>query len=100
MEIQPPGFDATDGYWVTARRLRVFPRDKVQFERAKIYFNGKKAFALPLYVLPLDGSFDPATDLFAFNSRGGVGINFPVYYQASGGGTGAVFLRNNLGRRL
>ncbi len=97
VELPPPGFDATDGYWVTARRLRVFPRDKVQFERAKIYFNGQKAFALPIYVLPLDGSFNPQTDILAFNSRGGIGVNFPLYYQANGRGTGTVFLRNVMG---
>jgi hypothetical protein len=97
VELPPPGFDATDGYWVTARRLRVFPRDKVQFERAKIYFNGQKAFALPLYVLPLDGSFNPTTDILAFNSRGGVGVNFPVPYLANSRGTGTLYLQNQMG---
>lgn len=97
VELPPPGFDATDGYWVVARRLRVFPRDKVQFERAKIYYNGKKAFSLPLYVLPLDGSFNPTTDIVAFNSRGGIGVNFPLAYQASGRGTGTVYLQNRQG---
>jgi len=97
VELPPPAFDATSGYWVTSRRLRVFPRDKVQFERAKIYYNGAKAFSLPLYVLPLDGSFNPATDFVAFNSRGGIGVNFPVPYQANGHGTGTLFLQNGLG---
>ncbi len=97
VELPPPGFDATDGYWVSARRLRVFPRDKVQFERAKIYFNGQKAFALPLYVLPLDGSFNPTTDIVAFNSRGGIGVNFPVAYLASARGTGTLYLQNRQG---
>ena len=36
VELPPPDFNVASGYWVAARRLRVFPRDKVQFERASI----------------------------------------------------------------
>ena len=97
IELPPPAFDVGAGYWVAARRLRVFPRDEIQFERASVYYNGGKAFKVPLYVLPLDGSFNPTTDLFAFNSAGGLSVRFPIFYQASRGGTGALILRNNPG---
>ena len=97
VELPPPAFDVGAGYWVAARRLRVFPRDEIQFERASIYYNGGKAFKVPLYVLPLDGSFNPTTDLFAFNSAGGLGVRFPIFYQASKKGTGALILRNEPG---
>ncbi len=97
VELPPPAFDVGAGYWVAARRLRVFPRDEIQFERAAIYYNGGKAFKVPLYVLPLDGSFNPTTDIFAFNSSGGLSVRFPVFYQASKGGTGALIFRNDPG---
>lgn len=97
VELPPPNFDATDGYWVTARRLRVFPRDKVQFERASIYYNGKRAYSLPLYVLALDGSFDPLNDVLKYNSSGGLEVKFPLTYMASRRGTGTVFLRREQG---
>lgn len=97
IELPPPNFNAQSGYWVSARRLRVFPRDKVQFEHASVFFNGKKAFGFPVYVLPLDGSFNPQTDLISFNSSAGAKITFPFYYQASKRGTGAVFFRNEMG---
>jgi len=97
VELPPPSFNVANGYWVAARRLRVIPRKEIQFERASIYFNGGKAFKLPLYVLPLDGSFNPTTDLFAFNTAGGVTVRFPVFYQASRSGTGTLFLRNDPG---
>ncbi len=97
IELPPPAFDVGAGYWVAARRLRVFPRDEIQFERASIYFNGGKAFKVPLYVLPLDGSFNPTTDLFAFNSEGGLSVRFPITYMASKGGTGSLILRNEPG---
>ena len=95
VELPPPAFNVDTGYWVAARRLRVFPRKEIQFERATTYFNGGKAFKLPLYVLPLDGSFNPTTDLFAFNSAGGVTVRFPFYYQASKSGTGTLLVRND-----
>ena len=97
VELPPPAFDVGSGYWVASRRLRVFPRDEIQFERASVYYNGGRAFKVPLYVLPLDGSFNPTTDLFAFNSAGGLSVRFPVFYQASKSGTGAVILRNDPG---
>jgi hypothetical protein len=97
VELPPPTLNVERGYWVASRRLRVFPRDKVQFERASIYFNGKKAFGLPLYVLPLDGSFNPTTDMLSFNSQGGAALKFPFYYQASKVGTGAVYLNRDQG---
>ena len=97
VELPPPSFNVSNGYWVAARRLRVFPRDEIQFERASIYYNGGRAFKQPLYVLPLDGTFNPTTDLFAFNTSGGFSVRFPFYYQASKSGTGALFLRNDPG---
>ena len=81
--------------------LRVFfPRDEIQFERASIYYNGGKAFNVPLYVLPLDGSFNPTTDIFSFNSQGGLSVKFPIFYQASKGGTGALIVRQRTRRRV
>ena len=97
IELPPPVYDVGAGYWVAARRLRVFPRDEIQFERASIYYNGGKAFNVPLYVLPLDGSFNPTTDIFSFNSQGGLSVKFPIFYQASKGGTGALIVRNEPG---
>ena len=95
VELPVPNADQKSGYWVTARRVRVFPRDEVQFERATIYFNGGKAFGAPVYVLPLDGSFNPTTDMFSFNSEGGLAVKFPFYYQASKHGTGSITFRND-----
>lgn len=96
VELPPPNFNVKAGLWVTARRLRVFPRDEVQFDHASIYVNGGKAFGMPQYVLPLDGSFDPQTDMVSFNTSGGIGLRVPYYYQASKYGTGAVFFNNSM----
>lgn len=97
VELPPPEFNVNSGYWITSRRLRVFPRDKIQFERASVFFNGGRAFKAPLYVLPLNGGFNPTIDLFSLTSQGGVRLKVPYYYQASRGGTGAIFLRNEPG---
>lgn len=97
VELPPPEPNVTSGYWVASKSLRVFPRQRVQFQRATVYFNGGKVFHAPLYVLPLDGSFNPTTDTLSFNSEGGLTLKFPVYYQASRNGTGALYIRHDPG---
>jgi hypothetical protein len=82
------------GYWITARRIRVFPQDKIQFDHSTIFFNGAKLFSMPLYVLPLSGSANPVAGMLGFNSSGGLSLNVPFYYMASPHGTGAVYLQH------
>jgi hypothetical protein len=94
VEPMPPQVGSYSGYWVAARKMRVFARDKVQFEKATVYLNGRKLFSMPRYVASLDGSFNPATDMVAFNSSGGLTLNVPYYYQASKRGTGTVYLQH------
>lgn len=97
-EPPPPDVDNTAGYWVVARRLRVFPHDKIQFENASIFVNGRKAFSMPLYVVSLNGAFNPMTDMMAFNTEGGVTLNVPYYYMATPHGTGTVYLKHAPGK--
>lgn len=97
-EPMPPDADVTKGYWVVARRTRVFPHDKVQFESATVFFNGRKLFAMPRYVASLNGAFNPATDMMAFNTQGGLTLNVPYYYQASPRGTGTLYVQHAPGR--
>ncbi|MDF2439361.1 MAG: hypothetical protein JWN98_345 [Abditibacteriota bacterium] len=98
VEPMPPDADVTQGYWVVARRTRVFPHDKVQFEHATVFFNGRKLFAMPRYVASLNGAFNPATDMMAFNTQGGLTLNVPYYYQASPRGTGTLYFQHAPGR--
>ena len=97
MEPAPPEVDPQSHYWITGKVVRVFPRDQMQFETAKVFYNGGKVFGLKLYVLPLDGSVSPANPLassFSLNSSAGLTLNVPFYYMASGRGTGAVYLQH------
>ncbi len=94
-EPSPPVIDNRyPGYWVVSKKMRVFARDKAQFEHSTIYFNGQKLFSMPRYVAALDGSFSPATDLVSFNTSGGLTLNVPYYYQASKRGTGAIYFQH------
>ena len=94
-EPAPPSFDSRyPGYWVVSKKMRIFARDKAQFEHSTVYFNGQKLFSMPRYVAALDGSFSPATDLVSFNTSGGLTLNVPYYYQASRRGTGAVYFQH------
>jgi len=89
-----PELDRERGYWITARRIRVFPQDKIQFDHSTIFFNGTKLFSLPLYVLSLSGGANPVAGLVGFNTSGGLSLNFPYYYMASPHGTGAIYLQH------
>jgi len=89
-EPLPPRVENTIGYWIAARRMRIFPQDKIQFHQAKVFFNGVKLFSMPLYVVPVNGAPSPVSDLVSFS--GGLNLKVPYYYMASAGGTGSVSL--------
>jgi hypothetical protein len=91
-EPSPPEYDNQRGYWVVSRWMRVFPNDKLQFGKATVFYAGRKLFYMRLYVAPLDGSFNPATNIIGVNSEAGLSLRVPYYYQASPKGTGAVYL--------
>lgn len=94
-EPDPPEYDNQRGYWVVSKWVRVFPNDKLQFGKANIFYGGRKLFYMRLYVAPLDGSFNPATNMVGINSNAGLSLKVPYYYQASPRGTGAVYLVNS-----
>ena len=93
-EPEPPEYDNQRGYWVVSKWVRVFPNDKLQFGKANVFYGGRKLFYMRLYVAPLDGSFNPATNIVGINSDAGLSLKVPYYYQASPHGTGAVYLVN------
>jgi archaellum component FlaG (FlaF/FlaG flagellin family) len=93
-EPTPPKSRVRSGYWVVAKRMRVFPHDKVQFENSSVFFNGIKLFSMPRYVASLKSAFSPATDMASFNSSGGLTMNVPYYYMASPRGTGTLYLQH------
>ena len=92
VEPSPPDYDNQRGYWVVSKWLRVFPNDKLQFGKANVFYAGRKLFYMRLYVAPLDGTFNPATNIIGVNSDAGLSLRVPYYYQASPRGTGAVYL--------
>jgi len=97
VELPPPISNVNSGFWVSATRLLVYPRDKIQFDHATIFFNGGRVYHAARYVLPLDGSYDPTNDAFSFTSLGGVQMKLPYYFQASPRGTGTLYLEHSAG---
>lgn len=92
MEPLPPTIDNRNGYWVVAKRMRYYAHDQAQFDNARLFYNGGKVFAMPHYVVPLNGAFNATTDMVAFRTDGGFSVNIPYYYMASPSGTGAISL--------
>ena len=93
-EPLPPQADIEQGYWIVARRLSVYPHDKIQFERATLFLNAGKLLSMPRYVVPLGGAFNPAQDVLGFNSAAGVTLNLPIFYQASPRGQGTLYIQH------
>ncbi|HVF10762.1 MAG TPA: Ig-like domain-containing protein [Abditibacteriaceae bacterium] len=92
VEPLPPRVENTVGYWIAAKRMRVFPQDKIQFQQAKVFFNGRKLFSMPLYVVPVNGAPNPISDIVSLNTSAGLSLNVPYYYMASPRGTGSISL--------
>lgn len=90
------------GTWIVARRIVIWPGERVCLYRASVYLNDRHVLSLPVHVIPLNGGTAglPATGLGAmnvlgFNSSGGLNLDFPFFYRANTSGTGAVRLRHN-----
>lgn len=93
-EPSPPAPDVAYGYWVAARRMLVYPHDRIQAEKATLFLNGGKIFSLPRYVVPLNGAFNPGQDMVSYNTSAGLTLNVPYYYMASPRGQGTVYFQH------
>jgi hypothetical protein len=89
--ISPPEY-TTAGYWITAQRMTIYPQDKIQFQKAAVYLQGKRLMSWPHYVLPLNGA--TTSDILGVNTLGGISLDMPFYYRANPSGTGAIRLRH------
>ncbi len=79
---------------VSARALSAAPGDRVQFQRASIYSDGKKIVSLPFQVMPIGTEQLFGQQLVGFGSQGFF-LNVPFYYHVSPRSTGTLFLRNS-----
>ncbi|NCO92750.1 MAG: hypothetical protein GW880_15660 [Armatimonadetes bacterium] len=87
--------------WIVARRITIFPQEKIQFHHASVYVNDIHVVSLPVHVMSLSSlpGREGVSSLFGdrvigYNSTGGVSLDVPFYYRANTQGTGAVRLRH------
>jgi len=78
---------------VKAKSAVVFPNDRIQFRRAKLYVDGKRMLSLPLYVLSLT-EYQPESDQYIGYSTSGLALNVPFYYSLSPRATGVFLLKH------
>jgi len=95
-EFQPLPYDST-GTWVVARRLVITPGEKIRFDRASIYVNEKRAFALPYLVQELGSGEGPIQQMLSMSSNGGINLDLPIYYQMQDNRIGRLHLRRSSG---
>lgn len=78
---------------VRAKRAVAFLNDRVQFEKAQVFVEGKKILSIPLYVLSMNGYEIDGEQYLGYGDNG-VKVNLPVYYSLSPNSTGALLVRH------
>lgn len=83
----------TDKASISARKITLFPNDKLQFSGFGLRVAGARLVTFPFYVLSLNPYGPNADHLFSFDSVGGVSVNLPFYYSVTDTSNGSVRLR-------
>jgi hypothetical protein len=65
--------------WITAKRVALFPRQRIHFKDAQFRPNGKKVLSLPYYSLPLT-ILTPEDQIIGLGSQG-LTLNLPYYLR-------------------
>jgi len=81
--------------WVKAHRAIIDPGKKVILDHATFYVDDTRVMSLRRHVV--DPKFGGALfgNTFGYTSTGGVDINFPLYYRASGHHVGSFHITRN-----
>jgi hypothetical protein len=78
---------------ITARHIRLFPGEKLQFKKPKFYQERQQLVSMPFYSLALYSS-QLFTDQFLSVGSQGLGLDMPLYYDLSPTSTGIFHLRH------
>jgi hypothetical protein len=78
---------------ITARHIRLFPGDKLQFKKPHFYQEGQQIVSMPFYSLGLY-STQLFTDQFLSVGSQGLGLDMPLYYDLSPTSTGIFHVRH------
>lgn len=77
---------------MTARKMTIFPGDKMQFSGFSLYVNGAKVLGLPFYVLSLNPYGPDADQYLSYDSTGGLSVNLPFYWTMTDNTNGSIRL--------
>jgi hypothetical protein len=83
----------TDKAVISARKITLFPGDKVQFSGFGLRVAGAHLISLPFYVLSLNPYGPDADHLVSLDSMGGISVNLPFYYSVTDTSNGSLRLR-------
>ncbi len=90
-EMSPLTADSTRT-WIVAKKLTMFPRDRVQFMHASIYLGDTRVVNVPLYVFDYNNR-STLTDQVRYTQYQGFVADIPMYYRVTDSGSGALKLR-------
>lgn len=78
---------------MTARKVTLFPGDRIQFSGFSLIAGGIRVVRLPHYVLSLNPYSRDADQYLSVDSVGGVSVNLPFYYSMNETSNGSLRLR-------
>lgn len=78
---------------MTARKITLFPGEKLQFSGFGLHVAGARVLRFPFYVLSLNPYGPDADQFLSLDSVGGVSVNLPFYYSVTDNTNGSIRLR-------
>jgi hypothetical protein len=90
-EFAPLTADSTKS-WIIAKKLAVFPRDRIQFTHASLYLGNTRVVNVPYYVYDYNNR-NALMDQIRYTQYEGFVADIPMYYRVTDSGSGALKLR-------
>lgn len=90
-EFSPLTAESTKS-WIIAKKLTIFPRDRIQFTRASLYLGNTRVVNVPHYVYDYNNR-NALMDQIRYTQYEGFVADIPVYYRVTDSGSGALKLR-------
>jgi hypothetical protein len=78
---------------VVAKEVRLYPGDKLQFNRPKFYQEGQALFSMPMYSMALFSNTLLSEQVVSVGSQG-IGVDMPLYYDLSPVSMGLFHIRH------
>lgn len=78
---------------MTARKMSLFPDEKIQFSRLTYYVGGLRLLRLPFHIVALNPFSQEVEQSLTLDTLGGLSVSLPFYYNMTESTNGSLRLR-------